>query len=84
MALELDCCHPLHWEPKPTEHLPQLTHLVTPLVRSQNCGRGTQNLPKFAVSISGKETKKKGKIEIEFLSDEDLTRILELLGQDKH
>ncbi|QDI91648.1 ParB/RepB/Spo0J family partition protein [Salicibibacter halophilus] len=38
----------------------------------------------FGTSVNIKKGKKRGKIEIEFLSDEDLTRILELLGQDKH
>lgn len=35
---------------------------------------------KFGTSVSIKQTKKKGKIEIEFMSPDDLNRILELLG----
>jgi ParB family chromosome partitioning protein len=35
---------------------------------------------RFGTSVSIKQTKKKGKIEIEFLSPDDLNRILELLG----
>ncbi|KAA0546026.1 ParB/RepB/Spo0J family partition protein [Bacillus sp. BGMRC 2118] len=35
---------------------------------------------RFGTSVSIKQTKKKGKIEIEFMSPDDLNRILELLG----
>ncbi|QQK78107.1 ParB/RepB/Spo0J family partition protein [Salicibibacter cibarius] len=38
----------------------------------------------LGTSVNIKQGKKKGKIEIEYLSDEDLARILELLGQDKN
>ncbi|QQK81784.1 ParB/RepB/Spo0J family partition protein [Salicibibacter cibi] len=37
----------------------------------------------LGTSVNIKQGKKKGKIEIEYLSDEDLARILELLGQDR-
>lgn len=38
---------------------------------------------KFGTTVTIKKTKKKGKIEIEFLSNEDLQRILELLGESE-
>ncbi|MBS4177613.1 ParB/RepB/Spo0J family partition protein [Lederbergia citrea] len=38
---------------------------------------------RFGTTVTIKQTKKKGKIEIEFLSNDDLERILEILGQSK-
>lgn len=38
----------------------------------------------FGTSVTIKKQKKKGKIEIEFLSNEDLDRILELLSTGNH
>lgn len=49
------------------------------LVESENNLR-----EKFGTTVTIKRTKKKGKIEIEFLSAEDLERILHLLEKDKH
>jgi len=36
---------------------------------------------KFGTTVTIKQSKKKGKIEIEFFNKEDLNRILELLSQ---
>lgn len=46
--------------------------------------RETENVlrEKFGTTVSIKKSKKKGKIEIEFFSDEDLERILELLDNN--
>ncbi|GIN86733.1 stage 0 sporulation protein J [Heyndrickxia sporothermodurans] len=46
--------------------------------------RETENIlrEKFGTTVSIKKSKKKGKIEIEFFSDEDLDRILELLDKN--
>ncbi|MBS4207162.1 ParB/RepB/Spo0J family partition protein [Bacillus sp. FJAT-50079] len=38
---------------------------------------------KFGTTVTIKQAKKKGKIEIEFLSNDDLERILDILGQSK-
>jgi ParB family chromosome partitioning protein len=38
---------------------------------------------RFGTTVSIKQTKNKGKIEIEFFSKEDLERILEMLGQEE-
>jgi ParB family chromosome partitioning protein len=72
----------------------QLEHLVNQL--NENVSRETLKPKKekdifikeretvlrerFGTSVSIKQTKKKGKIEIEFMSPDDLNRILELLG----
>ena len=37
---------------------------------------------RFGTTVTIKQTKKKGKIEIEFFSHEDLERILELIQQE--
>jgi ParB family chromosome partitioning protein len=38
---------------------------------------------RFGTTVSIKQNKNKGKIEIEFFSQEDLERILEMLGQEE-
>lgn len=63
------------------ENVPRETKKVTPkkdyfIVERENTLR-----EKFGTTVTIKKTKKKGKIEIEFLSNEDLERILEILDQ---
>ncbi|MGA9288563.1 MAG: ParB/RepB/Spo0J family partition protein [Anaerobacillus sp.] len=75
----------------------QLENLITQL--NQNVSRETKkgvksdpylkekenNLrERFGTSVSIKKSKKKGKIEIEFFSEEDLDRILEVLEKEDH
>ncbi|MFC5465792.1 ParB/RepB/Spo0J family partition protein [Lederbergia graminis] len=63
------------------ENVPRETKKGTPkkdyfIVERENTLR-----EKFGTTVTIKKTKKKGKIEIEFLSNEDLERILEILDQ---
>ncbi|WP_018923282.1 ParB/RepB/Spo0J family partition protein [Salsuginibacillus kocurii] len=51
---------------------------VSPYVKHQEETLGSY----FGTSVSIKQGKKKGKIEIEFFTEDDLARILELIGQD--
>ena len=44
--------------------------------------RETNFRERFGTTVTIKQTKKKGKIEIEFFSKEDLDRILELISQE--
>jgi ParB family chromosome partitioning protein len=74
----------------------QLERLIQQL--NENVSRGTKKLEKkknvflqerehslrerFGTTVNIKQSKNKGKIEIEFFSNEDLERILELLDQE--
>ncbi|MRX73393.1 ParB/RepB/Spo0J family partition protein [Bacillus lacus] len=66
------------------EHVPRETEKRKQLEKSPLIKEKESSLREyFGTSVSISRSKKKGKIEIEFLSEEDLERILQLLGEKR-
>lgn len=51
--------------------------------RYLHCFKGTELRDLFGTSVTIQQGKRKGKIEIEYFSKEDLERILDLMNQGK-
>ncbi|EIT86117.1 stage 0 sporulation protein J [Fictibacillus macauensis ZFHKF-1] len=64
------------------ENVPRETKKKTPAKNVFLAEKETALRAHFGTSVSIKRSKRKGKIEIEFFSDDDLERILQLLGNE--